>query len=54
MEDRPLAAMVMALPFAIMARSMALPLTIKAFELGNSLTMFGGRPTVSAFSKSGE
>src|SRR3989339_942103 len=48
----PLAAMVMALPLAIKARSITLPLTISALELGKSRTMFGGRPISSAFSKS--
>ena len=51
-EFRALAAIVMALPLAIMARSITLPLTINAFEFGNSFTMFGGRPTDRAFSKS--
>jgi hypothetical protein len=32
--------------------SMNLPLTIKAFEFGKSLTMLGGRPICNAFSKS--
>jgi hypothetical protein len=31
---------------------MNLPLTIKAFEFGKSLTMLGGRPICNAFSKS--
>lgn len=49
---RALAAIVMALPFFIMARSMTLPLTMRAREFGNSLAMFGGRPISSAFVKS--
>jgi hypothetical protein len=35
-----------------MPRSTALPLTIKAFELGKNLLMVGGRPISSAFLKS--
>jgi hypothetical protein len=50
---RPFAAMVIALPLAIMARSITFPLTSSAFELGKSLTMFGGLPVRRAFSKSG-
>jgi hypothetical protein len=42
----------MALPLPIMARSITLPLTIRALELGNRLTTLGGRPIWSAFSKS--
>ena len=49
---RALAAMVIALPLAIIARSIALPLTISARELGKSFMTLGGRPTWSAFSKS--
>ena len=44
--------MAMALPLARIARSMTFPLTMSAFEFGNSVLMFGGRPTWSAFSKS--
>ena len=42
---RPFAAMAMALPFARMARSTTLPLTISALEFGNRALMLGGRPT---------
>src|SRR4030042_2028844 len=48
----PFAAMVMALPLAIMARSITLPLTSSALEFGKSLTTFGGRPISSALLKS--
>jgi hypothetical protein len=33
---------------------MNLPLTMRAFELGNSFTTLGGRPFLSAISKSAE
>jgi hypothetical protein len=46
--------MVMALPLASMARSITLPLTNKACELGKSLTIFGGRPISRAFLKSAD
>ena len=48
----PFAAMAIAFPFASMARSIALPLTIRALELGKSLTTLGGRPIFSALLKS--
>jgi hypothetical protein len=48
----PLAAMVMAFPLAVTARSITFPLTIRALELGNRLTTLGGLPIRSAFSKS--
>ncbi len=51
-ELRPLAAMAMALPFARMARSTTLPLTISALEFGNRDVIVGGRPTWRALSKS--
>jgi hypothetical protein len=43
--------MAIAFPLASMARSIAFPLTIRAFELGKSRVMLGGRPTASASSK---
>jgi hypothetical protein len=46
--------MVIAFPLAIIALSMAFPLTINALELGKSVTTLGGRPIWSAFSKSAD
>src|SRR4030042_4159624 len=48
----PLAAIVMAFPLAIIARSMTFPLTISALEFGNNLLILGGRPISRAFLKS--
>jgi hypothetical protein len=44
--------MAIAFPFASMARSIALPLTIRALEFGKSFTTLGGRPIFSALLKS--
>ena len=46
------AAMAMAPPFASMARSTTLPLTMRAREWGKSLTTLGGLPTSTALLKS--
>src|SRR5271157_2203843 len=51
-ELRTLAAIAMAWPLAIIARSITLPLTMSALELGNNRFMLGGRPISMALSKS--